>query len=390
MKRKKLTMSMFVVAVLAMTLSVTSCNASSGGSKPIKIGIVLPITGPNAATTRDHINGMMIAIDDVNNSGGLLGGRQIEVIKEDDRSQPSDGVSAVRKVITQDKVVAILGNFNSSVCAATRDVTNEFKIPQLVAGCTADYLPEGYPYFFRANINNTFQTVPFIRWLVRDQGRKRVAILYENTDWGRNLNDVSTAVVREYGGEALVQEGFNPGTTDFLAPLTKIKEVDPDLIISPALVTEAAIIIRQAKELGMEPSLFAGWGGWSQSDLHELSDGAEEGVWVGESFPVLEPQNEVAKYLVEQVKKRYPDPPTTYHAQGYDAALTLIEAIKRANSDDPQKIRDAIAETDGLQGSLGVIRIDENGQNVGVTTYPAQWQNSQIVVVAEGIPAEED
>lgn len=389
MKQGRLRLCAIAAVMVVVALLATSCGA--GQPQTIKIGIVMPITGPNAATTRDHINGMMVAIDDVNNAGGLLGGRKIEVIKEDDRSQPSEGVSAIRKVITQDKVVAVLGNFNSSVCAATRDVTNEYKIPQLVVGCTADYLPEGYPYLFRTNTNNSFQTLPFIRWLVRDQGRKRVAILYENTDWGRNLNDVSAKVAKQYGAEVLIQEGYNPGTTDFLAVLTKIKAVNPDLLISPALVTEAAIIVRQAKELGLDPSIIAGWGGWSQSDLHDLANGAENGVMMGDSFPATNPQTPTAKYLVEEVKKRYPDtPPSVYHAQGYEAAITLIDAIKRANSTDPQKIRDAIAATKGLAGALGTIVIDENGQNLGITIYPTQWQDGKQVIVGPGIVAGEE
>ena len=196
------------IVLLGLTLAIGAC--AGGGSKTIKVGIVMPITGPNAATTRDHINGMMIVIDDVNNSGGLLGGRQIEVIKEDDRSQPSEGVSAVRKVITQDKVVAVLGNFNSSVCAATRDVTNEFRVPQLPAGCTSDSLPEGYPYFFRTNTNNSFQTVPFIRWLVRDQGRMRVAILLEFLGRQTMVEVALGQVVRLPSGEAFVKQRHAP------------------------------------------------------------------------------------------------------------------------------------------------------------------------------------
>ena len=310
MKRNTLTRQLLICVLLVLALFMSGCGSSS--SDTIKIGIIMPITGANASTTRDHINGMMIAIDDINNSGGLLGGKKIEVIQEDDRSTPSDGVSAVRKLITQDKVVAILGNFNSSVCAATRDVTNEYKIPQIVAGCSKDDLVTGYPFLFRANSNNTLQTEPFIRWFVKDQGKKRVAILFENTDWGRNLNDVVAKVVKENGGDVPIQESFNPGDTDFLPTLTKIKDVDPDLIISPALVTEAAIIARQAKELDIDRSLFAGWGGWAQTDIHKLSDGAEEGSMFVDFFPVTDPQTPVEEYLVEQIQKRYPDTPPQY------------------------------------------------------------------------------
>ncbi len=385
MKRNILRKWFVIAVVIALVLISSGCGSAS--SQTIKIGIVMPVTGANASTARDHINGMMVAIDDVNNSGGLLGGKKIEVIQEDDRSIPSDGVSAVRKLITQDKVVAILGDFNSSVCAATRDVTNEYKIPQIVAGCSSDTLTIGYPFLFRANSNNILQSEPFIRWFVKDQGRKNVAILYENSDWGRNLNDVVAQFAKDNGAEVSLQESFNPGDTDFLPTLTKIKEANPDLIICPAEVTEAAIISRQAKELDIDRSLFAGWGGWAQTDLHELSDGAEEGAMFVNFFPVVDPQTPVSKYLVEEVEKRYPDtPPNLYHGQGYDAALTLIDAIKRANSTDPQKIRDAIFATDGLPGALGNIKFVD-GQNVGITIYPTQWQNGQQVIVGAGIPA---
>jgi len=138
----------------------------------------------------------------------------------------------------------------------------------------------------------------------------------------------------------------------------------------------------------MDTSLFAGWGGWGQSDLHKLADGAEEGSWSGESFPIDNPQTPVAKYLVEQIKKRYPDPPTTYHGQGYEAAITLIDAIKRANSDDPKKVRDAIAATNGLKGALGTVKMI-NGQNQGITIYPAQWKKGKLVLTGDAIVAGE-
>lgn len=377
--------------ILGLLLFFVTGAPSFGANEPIKIGICMPITGPAAFLARDSINGVMIAIDDVNKAGGVLGGRKIEVIKEDDASQPSQGVSAVRKLITRDKVVAILGNLNSPVCAATREVCKEFGIPQLVMGCSADSLPIGYPYLFRVNTNNTFQTVPFIRWLVRDKGRKRIVILYENSDWGLNLNDVSAKYAKKYGAQILLQDGYNPGTTDYLPVLSKIKMLNPDLILSAALVNEAAIIIRQARELGIKASLFAGWGGWAHSDIHKLADGAEEGVIFADIFPAENPQNAVAKYVLEEIKRRYPNTlPNVYHAQCYDAALTLINAIKSAGSGDPKKIRDAIAATDRLPGALGNIKMGPEGQNLGITIYPSQWKGGKMVPTGVAIIAGEE
>lgn len=376
--------------IVALLLTFIMGTTSFGATEPIKVGFCMPITGPNASISRDSINGLMIAIDDVNKAGGLLGGRKIEVIKEDDGSQPSQGLSAIRKLITQDKVVAILGNLNSSVCAATRNVTNEFMIPQLALGCSADYLIEGYPYFFRVNPSNTLMSMPYIRWLVKDKGLKKIAVLYENTDWGRNGYDLVVKYAKKYGAQVLLAEGFNPGTIDFLSVLTKIKNVNPDGIISPAMVTEAAIIIRQARELGIDTSLFSGWGGWSQPDLRKLANGAEEGVISIDVFPAGNPQNPVAKYIVQEVKKRHPDtPPNVYHAQSYDAALTLINAIKKAGSTDPKKIRDAVADTKGLQGALGTITMVD-GQNWGFTSYPTQWKGGKIVLLGVAIVAKEE
>lgn len=385
-RRKACLMWVFFVA-----LAMGAWSYPGEAAESIKIGVCMPITGAGAVIARDSINGLMIAVDDVNKAGGILGGRKIEVIKEDDGSQPSQGVSAIRKLITQDKVVAILGNLNSSVCAATRNVTHELGIPQLALGCSADSLVEDYPYFFRVNTNNTFQTVPFIRWLVRDKNRKRIAILYENTDWGLNLNDVSAKYARKYGAQVLIQEGYNPGTTDYLPVLSKIKKANPDLILSAALINEAAIIIRQAKELGIASSLFAGWGGWTQPDLHKLADGAEEGVIVADIFPAEDPQTPIAKYVVQEVRKRYPDtPPNVFHAQSYDSALVLINAIKASGSTDPKKIRDSIAVTERLPGALGAIKMSPDGQNLGITIYPTQWKKGKMLPQGEAIVAGEE
>ncbi len=377
-----------LISVLFIALmTVGGCTGGKGGQKePIRIGIIQPLTGPNAAHGTDHVNAIKLAFDDVNAQGGLLGGRKVELYVEDDRSVPSESVAAARKLITQNKVVALFGPFNSPCAFAVRDVTNENKIIEMLVGATTDSLVVGYPYVFRANTNNFQQSAGLVKWLAQVKGYKRFAILFENSDWGRNLADISTSVGQKYGAEIVFKDSYNPGTSDFAAMLTRIKAAKPDLIVLPALVTEAGIIVRQARDLGIPGSMFAGWAGFTHPEYQKLASGAEEGTMTGDTWWPENPDNKVVQYLVSEVKKRYPQtPPSAYHGQGYENAIALIDAIKRANSTDPDKLREALLACD-LDGCLGRIKFDKEGQNQGIMLIPRQWRNGKLEVIDKPIP----
>ena len=357
---------------------------------PIKVGVIQPMTGTNASTARDQVNAIKIAVDDINEQGGLLGGRKIQLIIEDDHSIPSDSVSAVRKLISQDKVIAILGPFNSSCPTAVRDITNEEKIPELLVGASTDSLVVGYPYLFRVNTNNTQTASAFMRWLIGEKGCKKISIIYENTDWGLSLYDIAKRNVDELGAVFIVEEGYNPGTPDFTAVLTKIKYSNQDKIFLATLVTETAIILRQARDLQMPGSMFAGFSGTSDSNVPKLAEGAEEGIMFANAWWPENPNNATVKYLVEQVQKRYPDTPiTSFYGQGYGAAITLIDAIKRAGTTDADKLVEAI-KTTRIEGVLGDIYFDEDGQNQGILVAIRSWKNGVPVLTGELIKVKKD
>lgn len=387
----------YLVMCLILALAMVYVVGCSGANQPapdteepegedagevgdtIKVGVVLPFTGPNAPISRDHLNGFKLAIDEANERGGVLG-RQVELIMEDDRSTPAESVSAVRKLITQDNAIAVLGPFNSSCALAARDVTKEAGIPQLLVGAAADHVVVGYPNVFRLGSNNSKQTLPFVEWLVKEKGKKNVAIIFENTDWGRDLAEVSEEVAVENGATIVLKETFNPGEVDFASSLTKIKAAAPDLIIAPALVNEAAIMARQAVDLGLSGSLFAGWGGWSHGDLPDLAGGAEEGALAGDTYWPDDPDNPVARHVSEQIRALYPDPVVVFHAQAYAAGLTLIDALERAGTTDSAALIKAIAET-RIEGPQGPIEFDEEGQNIHIPIVPMAWQNGKLEVI---------
>jgi len=217
---RKVTLSLLVIY---MVFALAGCGGQPAkpaepaeapkAAESIPVGVVLPMTGANAYISRDHLNGFKLAIDEANAAGGISG-RKIELFIEDDRSTPSESVSCTRKLITQHKVVAILGPFNSSCALAARDVTKEANVPQLLVGASTDSVVVGYPNVFRLGSNNTLQTIPFVEWLVVEKGKKNVAVLYENTDWGRGLCEMSEKVVLDKGVRSLSRR------TITLAPLT--------------------------------------------------------------------------------------------------------------------------------------------------------------------------
>ena len=362
----------------------TSGDATpSGGGQAagdvVKVGVILPLTGPSANTGEDALNGVKMAVEEANASGELP--VTIELVIDDDRSTPSEGVSAVQKQITSDGVSAVLGPFNSNVSLAVRDVTFENKIPQLTLGAAADSLTEGESaeYLWRAHMYNKLQANQFASYITDVLGAKKVAILAENTDYGIGLRDFWVPHFEQAGTEIVANETYNPSDTDFLGILTKIKNADPDFIVLEALVTQAGIILKQADSLGIDMTKFVGIGGLDQNELPELADGAQDGV----KFMLwFSPQaNEQAAQFAEAYQAKYNKEANSFAAQGYTVATVLIEAIKKAGSGDPAKIQEALPSVE-FDSPIGHIQFGAD-HNATASIFMAEWQGTEKVLLEE-------
>lgn len=358
----------------------SSATPGSGGQasgETIKVGVVLPLTGPSANTGQDTLNGVKMAVDEANASGELPG--TIELIVDDDRSTPSEGVSAVQKQITSDKVSVVLGAFNSNVSLAMRDVAAENKIPQMTLGSAADNLTEGDKgeYVWRAHMYNQLQADQFASYITDALGAKKVAVLVENTDYGIGLRDLWVPHFEQSGTEIVANETYNPADTDFLGILTKIKNAEPDFVVLEALVTQAGIILKQAEGLGMDMTKFVGIGGLDQNELPDLAGGAQDGV----KFMLwFSPQaNEKAKQFADAYQAKYNKEPNSFAAQGYTVATAMIEAIKAAGGGDSAKIQEALAGVE-FDSPIGHIQFGAD-HNATASIFMAEWQGTDKVLL---------
>jgi branched-chain amino acid transport system substrate-binding protein len=358
--------------------ATSASPATSGASgETINVGVILPLTGPSANTGEDTLNGIKLAVDNANASGELPG--NIKLVVDDDRSTPSEGVSAVQKQINNDHVSVVMCAFNSSVSLAVRDVTFSNKIPQLTLGAAADSLTQGESseFVWRAHMYNQLQADQFATYVTDALGAKKVAVLVENTDYGSGLRDLWVPHFESAGIDIVANEAYNPADTDFLGILTKIKNADPDVFVIEALVTQAGIILKQAKSLGLDVTTVDGIGGFDQNELPELAGGAQDGakfmLW-------FSPQaNAEAQAFADAYTEKYDKEPNSFAAQGYTVATSLINAIKQAGSGDSAKIQEAMPSVE-FDSPIGHIKFGED-HNATASIYMAEWQGKEKVLL---------
>lgn len=346
-------MKQYMLAILSMLLIADPTLAA----ERIKIGVILPFTGGSSIAASEIFNGITLALEEVNAAGGVLG-RKIELIKEDDESIPTKGVTAAQKLITRDRVVALIGTYNSAVALPASDVARKAKVPMVTGGSTAVTVTKantpGDPWFFRHFPGSDEQGTQSAQDVVLRLKKKRLAILYENTTYGKDLERTFREVTTKAGATILSSETYNHGDTDFYTQLTKLKALGPEGVYIAGLVAEGAAILRQARELGLKTQ-FIGSGGLMSDKLIELAGPAAEEFAVSTMY---EPStaNPMGAEFGKQFMKRFGVAAGTHSALGYDAMRLVADAIRRAGSTDGVAIQKALIATrdfETVQGPPG-------------------------------------
>lgn len=391
----------FVVCLLLVVMVLAACGSQEtstpGGSNnasgtkedgSIKIGAIFPLTGGSAYQGKSFRQGIELAMEEINANGGI-DGKKLEILFEDDKGIPAEGVNAAQKLITQDKVSAILGNFNSSVTLAVRAVTEREKVVQLTPGSTADDVTEpGHPYMFRNIMPNSFQAPELAKFTIEELGLKNIAIIAENTDYGRSGAEQFEQMAEQLNGNVLTVEYYNQGDKDFYASLTKIKNMNPDAVFISGLLTEGAQILKQARDLKLETQ-WLGLGGFTNDNFPTLAEGAAEGmIHVSYFEPDAYEYFPDSKEFVENYEKKYGYKPDMYAANAYEATYILAEAIKMAGSDDREKIREAMTQIKDLPGICGPTTFDENGQAQKGLVFVKIENGKRVAIGASGIPGQ--
>jgi len=301
-------------------------------------------------------NGIKMAQDKANNVGGVLG-RRIRFVMEDDRGTPEEAQTVVTRLITKYGVSAILGETTSSRTLAAAPIAQQSRIPMVTPVSTNPRVTQVGDYIFRTSFTDAFTSFLMAKFVSNDLSIKRLAILRDiRNDYSVDLADVFTQDFKKRDGIVVADESYGEGDTNFSAQLTKIKSRNPQAIFVPGYYTEVGLIARQARQLGLTIPLLGG-GSWDSPKLLEIGGEALEGSYYFGHFSAGDPRP-IVRDFVGEYKRRFGQIPDQFAATAFDAAGVLIDAIGRANSTDPDKIRDALAHTKDYAGVTGTITID--------------------------------
>ena len=352
------------VLTVCMVLSVASSVFSQ---ENIKVGEFGSLTGDNASFGVSQNNGIQMAVEEINAMGGVLG-KKIELIVEDNQTKQGETTTIVRKLVSQDHVVALLGEVASSKTLEAAPIAQKAKIPLLATAATNPKVTKTGDYVFRVCFTDDFQAVVIARFVLEKLKKKKIAFLTDvKQDYSVGLTNIAQDYLTRNGATVVKEQSYSSGDKDFRAQLTDLKSANPDVIVITGYYSEASLIAKQARQFGIKAT-FVGGDGWDGSSLIPVGGKAVEGAYFSDHFSVedksLTVQNFVAKYKAKY-KNVLPD---AYAALGYDALKLLADAVTRAGGTDSAKLKDAIAQTKDFPGVSGKITIspDRNAQKSAV------------------------
>ncbi|MEA2338721.1 MAG: branched-chain amino acid transport system substrate-binding protein, partial [Thermoanaerobaculia bacterium] len=327
--------------------------------------------------------------DEVNAAGGI-NGRKIKILSEDDQSKPEEAPNAVQKLISQNNVLAIIGEVASSASIAAAPICQLNKVPMITPSSTNDEVTRKGDYIFRICFTDSYQgenqAVFADQWCSMNGKPKTMAMLTDvKSDYSQGLKKVVTAKFTALGGNVVGTQGYAQGDSDFKSQLTALKATNPSIIYVPGYYTDIGQIAIQARDLGITVPLLGG-DGWESPKLIEIGGKALEGCIYTNHYFYGDPAPVVSTF-VQKYKERYGQTPDSLAALGYDAMKTLADAMKRAAKLDGPSLRDAIAQTKGLVGVTGTINIGPDRNAMGKSLVIEEIKNGQLTLKATIDPA---
>lgn len=346
---KKLSIFVLFLAVL-FAASVVYAEIPSA---PIRIGVVLPTSGPIAYDGGLTLNGIRMAVDEINEAGGIKGNK-LELYVEDSAGVPATAVSAMEKLVGMDKVVSVIGDFGSSCTLAMMDVAERAKVPLITPISLAPKITEmGNIWMFRGCDNSAMIAKAFTKWAIQEKNIDKWAYIAINTDYGRGSVDAFNEELEAMGAKVVFTEYFNQGETDYYPIVTKLSAVDANGLCLFGETVDLSRVIAQYHEMGLEGKMLImdPTSGTFNSKFIELAKENADGI-VGASRFVASISTPAAQKFVSDYKTRYKQEPEKYAQAGYDCARMIATAIEKADSLDTGKIREALSgiEYEGPQG----------------------------------------
>jgi len=356
-------MSFMLTAGVMAGCSSQSSSSSSSDSKTIKIGANLELSGGVASYGQSLAEGLDLGIKEINKKG--INGSKLQLIKVDNKSDAAEATNAAIKLVSQDKVAAIVGSATSTNTKAQIQVATDNKVPIITPSGTAEDITASNgkvnDYVFRTCFIDPFQGTVAANFAAKDLKVKNAAILIDSaSDYSKGLSAAFKVQFKKNGGKIISEEAYVAKDTDFHATLTRIKAANPDFIYLPGYYEEAGLIVKQARELGLNVPVIGG-DGWDSPKLFELAGNqALNNTYSTNHYSSQDKDPKVQDFVKAFKAANNGKSPDTFNALGYDTAYLLADAIKRAGSADPQKIQKALAETSDLKLVTGNLKLDKN------------------------------
>ena len=383
MKFAALWRSVAVGVAAAAVMAAAGCDdkkaAGGGGDSTILVGHYGSLTGPQATFGKSTDNGIKLAIEEVNAAGGVtVNGqkRMVRLISEDTEGKPEKAGPVVTKLITKDKVHAVLGEVASSVSLAAAPICQQYGVPMITPSSTNPEVTQKGDMIFRVCFIDPFQGLACAKFAAEDLKAKKVAVLFDQASaYSVGLKDEFAKAFKSAGGEVVSEQAYNQGLNDFNPQLTRIRESSPDLIFIPGYYTDVANVALQARKLGMTMPLLGG-DGWDSEDLAKNAGAAIEGSFYSNHYAADQPTPEIQAF-VSKYKAKFGGTPDGLAALGYDAARLLFARIEASKSLGGADLRDSLAQTQGFKGVTGVISMNEQRDAV---------KPAVIVEMKDGVP----
>lgn len=376
MIRKKSKALVAMSLVLSALLMASGCGASktsettpkaADSKEPIKIGFLGAKTGDVAIYGLNTLKGLNMAIEELNKEGVL--GRQVELVEEDNAGQKDQAINITNKLISQDKVVAMIGDPTTGITRVAGQIANSKKTVIMSAGATGTNVVEIGPYVFRDTLLDSIAAPATMKYVIQEKGWKNVALITsKNNDYSVSLSKIFSDAIKANGGNIVIEEFIQDKDTDFSGQITKIKAANPDVIVFSGYYTEGALIMKKAREVGIQ-AVMVGGDGLQGDDLMKIGGAAVEGSISYAGFSPEQPTPNTEKFINAFKAKYNNELPDLFAAQGYDALMIIAKAIKDANSADPEVFKDTLAKTKDYDGVSGTITFQENREPVKSPVY---------------------
>ena len=363
LSRKISRMATFLTGALVMGTVLTGCGGGGGtqAADEIRVGANFEMTGNVANYGNASLEGLKLAIQEANDTGGV-NGKKINLIQVDNKSEASEAVNAAMKLISDDGVKVIVGPAVTANVIAESQVATDNKIPVLAPDATSPSVTvengQVKEFIFRSCFIDPQQGDVMAKFAA-DNLKAKTAVIYvdNSSDYSKSLGQVFKEKFTAAGGQVLMEEAFLQKDQDFKAALTKLKTANADVIFVPAYYEEVGKIVKQAREMGITSPIL-GTDGWDDVKVADIAGAAAlNNTYFSTHYS---DKDDSVKPFVDAFDKAYGHKPNVFAALGYDAGKMLVDAIKRAGSDDPEKICRALAETKDLKVGTGTISMDKN------------------------------